>query len=48
MLDDRTRMDEVVDNLVTKRQRRPVTREALLDQLAAALPHAITELRSAD
>ncbi len=48
VLDDRTRVDEVVDDLVTKRQRRPVTRAALLDQLAVALPRAIAELRSAD
>lgn len=47
VLDDRTQVDDVIDELVTKRQRRPVTRAALLDQLATALPHAIAELRSA-
>jgi hypothetical protein len=31
-----------------KRQRRSVTRAALLDQLAIAVPRAIGELRSAD
>lgn len=34
VLDDRTQVDDVIDELVTKRQRRPVTRAALLDQLA--------------
>ena len=48
VLDDRTQVDDVIDELVTKRQRRPVTRAALLDQLAVAVPRAIGELRSAD
>ena len=48
VVDDRTQVDDVIDELVTKRQRRPVTRAALLDQLAIAVPHAIAELRSAD
>ena len=48
VVDDRTQVDDVIDELVTKRQRRPVTRAALLDQLAVAVPRAIAELRSAD
>ena len=48
VLADRTHVDDVIDELVTKRQRRPVTRAALLDQLAVAVPRAIAELRSAD
>lgn len=47
VLDNRTQVDEVIDELVAKRQRRPVTRAALLDQLAVALPRAVAELRSA-
>lgn len=48
VLDDRTHVDEVIEELITKRQRRPVTRAALLDQLSVALPRAIANLRSAD
>lgn len=47
VLDNRTLVDDVIDALVTKRQRRPVTRAALLGQLAGALPRAVAELRSA-
>ncbi len=46
VLDNHTQVDEVIDELVTKRQRRPITRLALLDQLSAALPGAVAELRS--
>ncbi|MBK8332532.1 MAG: hypothetical protein IPP16_04275 [Acidimicrobiaceae bacterium] len=48
MLDNRTQVDDVTDELVTKRQRRPVTQAVLLDQLAVALPRAIARLRSTD
>lgn len=48
ILDERTQVDEVIDELVTKRQDRPVSRAALLDQLAVALPRSIAKLRSAD
>jgi len=47
VLDNRTLVDDVIDELVTKRQRKPVTRPALLDRLAAAVPRAVAELRSA-
>jgi hypothetical protein len=47
-LDGRTHIAEVVDEMVTKRRRRPITRAALLDQLAVARPRAIAELRSTD
>lgn len=48
VLDVRTQVHEVIDELITKRQRRPVTRVALLDQLDVAIPRAMAELRSAD
>ncbi len=48
VLDGHMQVDDVIDELVTKRQRRPVTRAAMLDQHAAAIPRAIAELRSAD
>lgn len=48
VLDNRTQVDDVTDELVTKRQRRPVTQAVLLDQLAVALPRAIARLRSTD
>ena len=48
VLDERTHVDELIDEMVTKRQRRPVTGAALLDQLTVALPRAIAKLRSDD
>lgn len=38
-------IDDVIDALVAKRTRRPVTRTELIDQLAASLPGFATELR---
>lgn len=47
-LDEMTTDAEELRRRTLKRQRRSVTRAALLDQLAIAVPRAIGELRSAD
>ena len=42
--DARDAIDQVLDDLVAKRVRRPVTRDQLLDQLAGAFPSFVTAL----
>lgn len=44
LADARDAIDQVLDDLVAKRVRRPVTRDQLLDQLAGAFPSFVTAL----
>jgi predicted nucleic acid-binding protein len=46
LIGDREAVDEVIDVLVAKRTRRPITRDALIDQLALPLPRFVAELRA--
>lgn len=45
LIDNRDGADDVIDVLVAKRTRRPITRDALIDQLAVPLPRFVAELR---